>query len=74
MQWVWQKKNWPNFEFETSNILSFETILIQNSGRINGRRDIESIDNYRQHLEPMQIISGNFNDPKIFLFFHLYLT
>jgi Fic family protein len=158
MKWVWQNKNWPNFEFDSSKLLELETNFIQNSGKIigaiqhleqgnletlkiellsqeaistsniegevlnrdsvqssirrhlglktdfrkvpantagvaemtvnlylnfdkplshetlfdwhkmlmNGRRDVETIGDYRQHAEPMQIISGNYNAPQIF--------
>lgn len=158
MEWVWQNKNWPFFEFNTDQITVFEAKFIQNSGKLmgaiqhlevdnfdilriellsqeaistssiegeilnrdsvqssvrkhlglkndfrkvpanasgvsemmvdvylnydrplghktlfewhkmlmNGRRDIEVIGNYRQHKEPMQIISGNYNSPKLF--------
>ncbi len=158
MEWVWQKKNWPNFEFDPTILAVSESIFIQNSGKLigaiehltkenidilkvellsqeaistssiegeilnrdsvqssikkhlglktnskkippnaagvsemmvdvylnfdkplnhttlfewhkmlmNGRRDISSIGNYREHAEPMQIISGNLNNPKIF--------
>ena len=158
MKWVWQNKNWPNFEFDANKTVAFETIFVQNSGKIigaiehlakdntdilkvellsqeaistsniegeilnrdsvqssirkhlglktdfkkipanaagvsemmvevylnfdkplthdtlfewhkmlmNGRRDVASIGNYRQHEEPMQIVSGNFNNSKIF--------
>jgi Fic family protein len=33
---------------------------------MNGRRDIDVIGNYRQHPEPMQIVSGNLSAPKVF--------
>lgn len=33
---------------------------------MNGRRDIEYIGAYRAHHEPMQIISGNFSNPKLY--------
>jgi Fic family protein len=158
MEWVWQNKKWPIFEFDGNNIADFERKFIQNSGRMmgtiqhlevnnleilkiellsqeaistsiiegeilnrdsvqssirrhlglksdyrkvppnasgvsemmvnlylnynvtlthetlfewhkmlmNGRRDVEIIGGYRQHTEPMQIISGNYNTPKIF--------
>lgn len=158
MEWVWQKKKWPNFEFETTNVVAFESVFAQCSGKIigaiehldkdninilkvellsqeaistssiegeildrasvqssikkhlglktdvkkippnaagvsemmvdvylnfnkplthdtlfewhkmlmNGRRDVAAIGNYRQHEEPMQIISGNLNNPRIF--------
>ncbi len=33
---------------------------------MNGRRDIGVIGNYRTHLEPMQIVSGNLSAPKVF--------
>ena len=32
----------------------------------NGRRDLESIGSYRQHPEPMQIVSGNLTRPQVF--------
>ncbi len=33
---------------------------------MNGRRDIEYIGTYRAHKEPMQIVSGNLSDPKLY--------
>ena len=33
---------------------------------MNGRRDIEFIGAYRGHQEPMQIVSGNYNNPQVF--------
>lgn len=158
MQWIWQDKNFPNFEYEPSLFLEFEQEFYRNSGIIigvlshldddnleylkieiltqeavstsiiegeilkresvqssirkhlglkadtrkvqpneagisemmvdlylnfdktlthktlfqwhemlmNGRRDLEIIGNYRQHPEPMQIVSGNLSAPKIF--------
>lgn len=53
---------YKNFE---SN-LSHESLFEWHSMLMNGRRDVEIIGNYRQHQEPMQIVSGNFNSPKIF--------
>ncbi len=32
----------------------------------NGRRDIDVIGDYRNHLEPMQIVSGNLSNQKLF--------
>lgn len=158
MQWIWQDKNFPNFEFDASLFVAFEKEFIRNTGIIigvlshlekdnienlkieiltqeavstsniegeilkresvqssirkhlglktdnrrvqpneagiaemmvdvylnfeqplthqilfqwhqmlmNGRRDIETIGNYRTHTEPMQIVSGNLSAPKVF--------
>ncbi|MCP9768552.1 Fic family protein [Lacihabitans sp. LS3-19] len=158
MQWIWENKNWPNFEYDSSKLVELENEFLQNSGKIigiishiqpndienlkieiltqeavsssgiegeilqresvqssirkhlglktdyikipanaagvsemmvdvhlkfdqtlahqtffewhkmlmNGRRDIEVIGNYRQHIEPMQIVSGNLNAPKVY--------
>ncbi len=43
-----------------------ETFFLWHKMLMNGRRDIEVIGNYRQHPEPMQIVSGNFSAPKVF--------
>ena len=48
------------------NPLSDETFFLWHKMLMNGRRDIEVIGDYRQHAEPMQIISGNFSAPKVF--------
>ena len=158
MKWIWENKNWPNFEFDSTKLKVFETSFLQNSGKIvgvinhinsinqenlkieiltqealstsgiegeilqrdsvqssirkhlglktdyhkipanaygvsemmvdihlnydkpltheaffewhkmlmNGRRDLEIVGNYRQHKEPMQIVSGNLIAPKVF--------
>jgi Fic family protein len=46
--------------------LCHETLFQWHEMLMNGRRDIEIIGNYRQHPEPMQIVSGNLSAPKIF--------
>lgn len=46
--------------------LTNEILFLWHKMLMNGRRDIEVIGNYRQHSEPMQIISGNLSAPKIF--------
>lgn len=158
MQWIWEHHNWPKFEYNSSELQSFEREFYQNSGKImgavqhltaqtqemlridllcqeavatshiegevldrlsvqssirkhlglktdyrktqanaegvsemmvdlyinfsaplshellhdwhkmlmNGRRDVEVIGHYRQHEEPMQIVSGNYAAPKLF--------
>ena len=47
-------------------ILTHETLFQWHQMLMNGRRDIDVIGNYRQHPEPMQIVSGNLSAPKIF--------
>jgi Fic family protein len=158
MQWIWQHKNWPNFEYDPGKLNDFEIEFQLNSGKIigaiqhleennketlkieilaqeaistssiegeilnrdsvqssirrhlglktdyrkvqpneagisemmvdlylnfdqplshyvlfewhkmlmNGRRDIEAIGDYRAHLEPMQIVSGNLDAPRVY--------
>lgn len=56
MSHIYQKFNEP---------LSNETLYLWHSMLMNGRRDI-NIGMYREHSEPMQIISGNYNSPKVF--------
>lgn len=46
--------------------LSHEILFEWHKMLMNGRRDIEAIGNYRQHEEPMQIVSGNLGAPKVF--------
>ncbi len=46
--------------------LSHDTLFLWHKMLTNGRRDLEVIGNYRQHTEPMQIISGNLRAPKLF--------
>ena len=48
------------------NTLTHQTLFQWHEMLVNGRRDLDSIGNYRQHPEPMQIISGNLSAPKIF--------
>ncbi|MGL4631412.1 MAG: Fic family protein [Leadbetterella sp.] len=51
-----------NFEKKLSN----QTLFQWHEMLMNGRRDIETIGNYRTHAEPMQIVSGNLSAPKVF--------
>jgi Fic family protein len=46
--------------------LSHQTFCQWHEMLMNGRRDIGVIGNYRTHLEPMQIVSGNLSAPKVF--------
>jgi Fic family protein len=46
--------------------LSHDTLFMWHAMLMNGRRDLEVIGAYRQHSEPMQIVSGNYNAPKVF--------
>jgi Fic family protein len=46
--------------------LSNETFFNWHSMLMNGRRDIETIGDYRKHEDVMQIVSGNLSMPKIF--------
>lgn len=46
--------------------LTHQTLFQWHEMLMNGRRDLEIIGNYRQHPEPMQIVSGNLSAPKIF--------
>jgi Fic family protein len=46
--------------------LEHKTLFSWHEMLMNGRRDLEIIGAYRQHAEPMQIISGNYNAPKVF--------
>lgn len=46
--------------------LTHQTLFEWHKMLMNGRRDLEIIGNYRQHPEPMQIVSGNLSAPKIF--------
>jgi Fic family protein len=50
--------------FDTT--LTHQTLFQWHEMLMNGRRDLEIIGNYRQHPEPMQIVSGNLSTPKIF--------
>jgi Fic family protein len=46
--------------------LTNETFFTWHSMLMNGRRDIETIGDYRKHDEAMQIVSGNLSAPKVF--------
>ena len=46
--------------------LSNETFFNWHSMLMNGRRDIETIGDYRKHEDAMQIVSGNLSAPKVF--------
>ncbi len=46
--------------------LTHQTLFQWHEMLMNGRRDIETIGNYRTHAEPMQIVSGNLSAPKVF--------
>jgi Fic family protein len=46
--------------------LSHQTFFLWHEMLMNGRRDIDVIGNYRVHIEPMQIVSGNLSAPKVF--------
>jgi Fic family protein len=48
-----------------NEVLSHDSLNLWHSMLSNGRRDIE-IGKYRSHIEPMQIVSGNLNSPKVF--------
>jgi Fic family protein len=51
-----------NFEKQLTN----ETFFNWHSMLMNGRRDIETIGDYRTHEDAMQIVSGNLSTPKVF--------
>lgn len=46
--------------------LNHQTLFDWHSMLFNGRRDFEVIGGYRIHKEPMQIVSGNMNAPRLF--------
>lgn len=46
--------------------LSHKTLYEWHKMLLNGRRDISVIGNYRDHAEPMQIVSGVLSAPKLF--------
>jgi Fic family protein len=46
--------------------LANETFFNWHSMLMNGRRDIETIGNYRKHEDAMQIVSGNLNAQRVF--------
>jgi Fic family protein len=46
--------------------LTHETFFNWHSMLMNGRRDIETIGDYRKHEDAMQIVSGNLSMPKVF--------
>lgn len=46
--------------------LSHETLFKWHAMTLNGRTDIEIIGGYRQHIAPMQIVSGRLDTPKVF--------
>lgn len=46
--------------------LTHQTLFEWHEMLMNGRRDIETIGNYRTHAEAMQIVSGNLSAPKVY--------
>lgn len=46
--------------------LNHHTLFTWHTMLCNGRRDIDRIGSYRTHREPMQIVSSNLKDPKLF--------
>ena len=52
---------YENFESD----INHEMLFSWNKMLTNGRRDLQDIGRYRTHPEPMQIISGTLNKPKI---------
>ena len=51
-----------NFEKQLTHKMLFDWHAML----MNGRRDIEYLGTYRGHAEPMQIVSGNYNNQKVF--------
>ena len=45
--------------------LTHETMFAWNSMLMGGQRSVPVIGRYRTHVEPMQVVSGSINDPKI---------
>lgn len=46
--------------------LTHESLHLWHRMLCNGRRDLKDIGKYRTHTDPMQIVSGNFNNPTVF--------
>lgn len=55
-----------NVYLNFDKLLTHETFFNWNSMLMNGRRDIETIGDYREHDDAMQIVSGNLSAPKVF--------
>lgn len=51
-----------NYDTELTHEMLFEWHKML----MNGRRDVDNIGGYRSHSEPMQIISGNLSNPRVF--------
>lgn len=49
-----------------SKVLTHEMLHGWHSMLMNGRRDLEEIGGYRKHEDPMQIISGNYQNSRVF--------
>jgi Fic family protein len=45
--------------------LSHDTLFTWHKMITNGRRDLQDLGAYRTHLEPMQVVSGQFYEPKV---------
>lgn len=46
--------------------LSHDDLFLWHKMLFNGRRDLENIGSYRSHEDPMQVVSGNPHNPKVF--------
>ena len=55
-----------NLYYLYRNPLDKEMLCDWNHMVCNGRRDLDVIGDYRKHAEPMQVVGGSFNKPKVF--------
>ncbi len=49
-----------------AGLLREETLFDWHKMLMNGRRDLSSIGQYRTHIEPMQVVSGRADKPKVY--------
>ncbi|WP_428660410.1 DUF4172 domain-containing protein [Runella sp.] len=48
MQWIWQNKDFPNFEYNASLFSTFEKVFYRNAGIIIGMSSHLTVDNLEQ--------------------------
>jgi Fic family protein len=60
MQWIWQDKNFPNFEYDTSLFIEFEQEFHRNTGIIIGtlnHLEADNLENLRIEILTQEAVS-----------------
>ena len=63
MTYNWQQSDWPQFRYDLTDIE--DTLFSWHAMLMNDRRDLKDIGQYRTHKEPMRVVSGEYNEPKV---------